>query len=144
MTDQFTTDELRKLSEVAGHCNAYEIEKATMCDDVLVSCANVVTWTRGTIYIAAHEDWDCQPGIDDLIEWQPHTDIAQAFEVVEGMKQYGRWMMLVDNASECEGYTNKWLCKLACARESDVVDFGETPTIAICRAALKVIGGTDD
>ena len=118
MTDQPTTDELVRLAEFCGH-------------------------KRNTTYLNLAPD-SVAIGFPART-WQPHLDANQRDELVEALREKG-WMVSLNRWSDCwmaYASEDKSPCeKCGSSHGGHTGDFEKsTPGLAVCRAALKVIGG---
>lgn len=116
--DSFTTSDLRKLAGIAGY-----VDKEAFCAFADGTCT-VFTDCEGS-------GWD---------QWTPHTDIAQAFEILKGLESRGAVWEL-SNSPECaeldrDGYS----CAIAhCVTKGLIVhETGDSIAEAICRSALRI------
>ena len=68
----------------------------------------------------------------DSVPWEPSFDIAQAFEVLEGLgMRYTIEKIITDKATS-------WLCVIdPINRDINHGRFGDTPSEAICQAVLR-------
>jgi len=94
----------------------------------------VMGWTR---YHDA--TWLADDGRRIVARWSPATDIADAFEVVERMRENGVWVTF--SASPPDG---QWVVNLEGASMLGKAPiariFADTLPRAICEAALKAVG----
>jgi len=101
---------------------------------------NVMGWYfRGTYYKTSPESKFIEQWTD---HWHPTTDIAQAFEVVEKMRENDFWFSLSYKTERINDRTHEldpgWYARFRCvsggARKDGYAD-AETPALAICKAA---------
>jgi len=89
----------------------------------------------GTYWVSADGEFagKYSVGSDPKWRWSPSTDIAAAWQVVDKMN-------LLHDAS-CLGYdesNSEWIIfEVCCPYDGEVIAVGETPELAICRAALE-------
>jgi hypothetical protein len=77
----------------------------------------------------------------EWFEWHPSTDIKQAFEVVEKMREMG-WEFYLedpDRNNEKKGWYAEFLHHKSYDRNYGWSDDADTPAMAICKAALTAI-----
>jgi tetratricopeptide (TPR) repeat protein len=113
--------------------------------DYLVA-TKVMDWEEGTKLW--HDKKTGMPTDYSLENWRPTQSISQAFEVVvERMRKRGYefWLNNEDSFSEVPDHarTHTWRAEF---RNVDVnaVQYGEKPSEAICKAALRAVGWLEE
>ncbi len=86
-----------------------------------------------------HRFHGCNGGQRSLAEFNPSEDIADAWQVVDKLKEQGFHVGLVDDF----GGEMSWKLNIYATNELPIVfnEWASTPELAICRAALKVKTG---
>ncbi len=78
-------------------------------------------------------------------DWQPSTNIAHAFEVVEKMREKGWTFSLCNNNEACgQGDSSVEFWNDSHSMDGEFMKFADTPAMAICLAALEAVKGKDD
>jgi len=78
--------------------------------------------------------------------WHPSTDIAQAFQVVEKMREQDYWFSIVYKTEMSRDGERElppaWWARFRCVQggtRPDGYDHADTPEMAICKAALRAV-----
>ena len=83
--------------------------------------------------------WHCRP--DGREEWfQPSTNIAHAWEVVERLDAQG-WDVVVINCTGCHGEAGRWAADIVNDEHGAIGVHADTAPLAICLAALAAVAG---